>query len=72
MSCLKLMHTVKSLANIFNKINVNSAVQGIIKIQPTASGKRAITIDLRAKIGAEFGSDQQPPQEKLISPPKKN
>ena len=43
MSCLKLMHTVKSLANIFNKINVNSAVQGIIKIQPTSSGKRART-----------------------------
>ena len=72
MSCIKLIRTVQSLATFLDKINVNSSVQAIIKIEPTSSGKRAISVDLRAKIGAVFGSDNKPPQEKQISPPKKN
>ena len=72
MSCYKLFNIVKSLANIFTKIKVNSAVKGIIKIQPTEFGKRAIVIDLSAKLGAEFTSDPKAHEKKLISAPKKN
>ena len=60
MSCIKFIHSVQSLAIFLEKINLQSSVQAFIKINPTLSGKRSISVDLRAKICAIFGSDNKP------------
>ena len=72
MICYRLFNIVKSVGNIFTKIKINSGVNGKIKIKPTETGKRSLEINVSAKIGAEFSSQPNDQEKKLISAPKKN
>ena len=72
MICYRLFNIVKSVGNIFTKIKINSGVNGNIKIKPTETGKRSLEIDVSAKLGAEFSSEPNAQEKKLISAPKKN
>ena len=69
MSCKKVITNLQALAKVFLKIHFYSSFQGIIKIEPTECGKRAISLDIRGNIGAVFG-DTNNPQERQISPKK--
>ena len=80
MNCITFIRSVQYLANFLEKINLQTSGQAIIKMFPTYSEKRSISVDLRAKICTIFGSDvnscnnlkNNQPQEKPISSAKKN
>ena len=71
MICKSLITNLQALAKVFPKIHFYSSFQGIIKIQPTGYGNRAISLNIRASIGAVFGETNKQ-QKRQISPPKKN